>query len=102
MGVEKMNASRLPHGWGTVGVRGKGRGDNFVHDDDFIALRRHVETLQEEIRRGFTRLRDLESDEEEEISKNASQTTEQREAMTTVANDAFLIVLSRIGKISKN
>ncbi|GLJ26646.1 hypothetical protein SUGI_0518050 [Cryptomeria japonica] len=96
-----MNAKGVPRGWGRVGVRSRGRGGNFVHDDDFRALRKQVETLQEEIRRGFARMRDPVSDEEEEILENASQTTEQREAVAVVANDPLVIALSRIGKRPK-
>lgn len=82
---------------GRVGVRGRGRGGNFFCVDDFRALRKLIETLQEEIRRGFARLRDPVSDKEEEILENANQTTEQREGETKATNDLLLIALSRIG-----
>ena len=81
--------------------RGRGRGDNFVRDDDFRALRRQVETLQNEIRRGYSRTRDLGSDDEDESTKNASLDTEQSEEVAAVARDPLLIFLTKMGKKTK-
>lgn len=79
----------------------RGRGENYVRDDDFRALRRQVETLQDEIRRGFARIRDLGSGEDESI-ENASQVGSQGSVgAATIAHDPLVIALSNIGKRPK-
>lgn len=90
-----MYARGAPHGRG----RGTGRGDNFIHDNDFRALRRKVEAMQEEIKRGFAQRRQPVSDEQEETLEDVNQTSEKIDATTVVANDPLLVALyQRQGK----
>lgn len=80
-----MDGIGAHHGRG----RRRGRGDNFVRDDDFRALRRQVETLQNKTRRGFARMRVPIRDDEDESMENASLDTKQREEVASIVRDPF-------------
>jgi hypothetical protein len=93
---KKMFARRASRG------RERGRVNNYVRNDEFRALRREVETLQNEIRRGFARMRDPRSEDDEGTStENASLDTEQREEIAAVANDPLMKDLTKMGKRPK-
>lgn len=90
--------------WGRVRGGGRDGGRNppdVVCGDDFRALRRKVDTLQEELCRRVQHRRREPKSEEDESSDTYIQSSGGKNVAPKLVNDPWLATISRIGKRPK-
>ncbi|GLJ16097.1 hypothetical protein SUGI_0268280 [Cryptomeria japonica] len=94
-----MYARGALHSWGRGGVRDGGRNPlDVVCIDDFRALSRKVEAIQEEIRIGFSRKRKDEGEEDKTVEGANNEMHVEDEPIAIALNDPLVRTLTRMGK----